>query len=454
MKTLSDLKTRTINLALLVFLTNLELPAFSKSQNSLAVSRVEENASQFMAASTSLGESDDCVPVHTGMQSDISIFQLYCSPPARIRDSKPFTISGSFTVSDILAPRFNFWRRIYSLWSSDQYVLHVGEYPEIVLEIADVSQVKGSNLEKTRVLKRVLAKHRQEYTQLLRSMHKAQKIDRSKWTPAMLQMDANFAHISASDKYLRAADSLRVQRGQRDFIASGLAVSNRYMDAIRSEFIAEGIPVELSNLAFIESSFNIEAYSKVGAAGIYQIMPETGRQYMKVNDLIDERRDPIKSARAAAKLLRLYYNLLGAWPLAITGYNHGVGGIRTAMRATGSSNIDTLIQKYDGKAFGFASKNFYTGFLALLWSLENADRVFPDVKRESPMLFTEVRLPKDMSIVAIQKKFTMTAQNVNKLNPEITWKHIRSNSVLPAGFEIKIPKVETYTVEASAQLNP
>lgn len=80
---------------------------------------------------------------------------------------------------------------------------------------------------------------------------------------------------------------------------------------------------------FIESSFDYSAHSSVGAAGIWQFMPRTARVYkMAVGRYVDERRDPIKATRAAAKYLKTAYDALGSWPLAIVSYNHGVGGVR------------------------------------------------------------------------------------------------------------------------------
>jgi membrane-bound lytic murein transglycosylase D len=133
-------------------------------------------------------------------------------------------------------------------------------------------------------------------------------------------------------------------------------------------FRAEGLPLELTRLPLVESCFDVEAYSKVGAAGIWQFMPATGRLYaMDVNDSVDERRDPIASTRAAARFLRHNYEALeDSWPLAITAYNHGPAGIRRAISATGTTDIGVIVGRYDGPAFGFASRNFYAEFLAAL----------------------------------------------------------------------------------------
>ena len=88
---------------------------------------------------------------------------------------------------------------------------------------------------------------------------------------------------------------------------------------------SEGVPRELVALPHVESSFNPRAYSHVGAAGLWQFMRSTGRRYMRVDDVVDERMDPHKASVAAARLLGFNYRQIDSWPLAITAYNHGAG---------------------------------------------------------------------------------------------------------------------------------
>jgi membrane-bound lytic murein transglycosylase D len=147
----------------------------------------------------------------------------------------------------------------------------------------------------------------------------------------------------------------------------------------------------------------------------------------------------IKASRAAAKLLRLNYDLTGAWPLAITAYNHGVGGIRRATQAVDSHDIADLIDKYHGNQFGFASKNFYSSFLGVLATLKDADRLFPEVPRVQPLAFSTIKLSKPISVREICRRNTVSLAQVAQLNPDISPRVIRSESKLPTGFVIKIP---------------
>src|SRR5207302_759238 len=204
------------------------------------------------------------------------------------------------------------------------------------------------------------------------------------------------------DRFLVAADDkhLRAQRGLRERFAEGIRVSRRYLPEMERIFREEGLPVELTRLPLIESCFNLHAYSKVGAAGIWQFMPATGRHFMRVDNLVDERRDPIASTRAAAQFLDRVHDMLGSWPLAITAYNHGPDGVARAVGEVGSSDIGRIVREYQGRAFGFASRNFYAEFLAALDVERDYQTYFGDLSVDAPLRMHERRLERALGIEA------------------------------------------------------
>jgi membrane-bound lytic murein transglycosylase D len=106
------------------------------------------------------------------------------------------------------------------------------------------------------------------------------------------------------------------------------------LPVLRAAFIAEGVPPELVWLAEAESTFNPGARSPVGARGLYQLMPETARGLGLSTFLPDDRTDPEKSARAAARLLRANYEKFGSWPLALAAYNAGAGRVTRLLEKT------------------------------------------------------------------------------------------------------------------------
>ena len=103
-----------------------------------------------------------------------------------------------------------------------------------------------------------------------------------------------------------------------------------FKDRINQIFSKAKLPLELTVLPHVESSFQVNAYSSAGAAGIWQFTRGTGRLFMNIGYDVDERRDPILSTIAAAKLLKLNFKALQSWPLAITAYNHGTQGMKNA----------------------------------------------------------------------------------------------------------------------------
>ena len=185
------------------------------------------------------------------------------------------------------------------------------------------------------------------------------------------------------------------------------------------------MPIELTRLPHIESSFENRALSKVGAAGIWQIMPATGRLYLRVNRDVDERLHVRTATMAAAQILRENYEKLGTWPLAITAYNHGANGMKRAVDTVGTTDFGVIVQRYRGPLFGFASQNFYAEFLAALDVSQNYKQYFGD------LLFAEPSWPGPLEARAVgepstfrafvqpSRPVTLEARVVGELNPAI-----------------------------------
>ena len=144
------------------------------------------------------------------------------------------------------------------------------------------------------------------------------------------------------------------------------------------------MPIELTRLPHIESSFENRALSKVGAAGMWRIMPATGRRYLRVGGGVDERLHIPTATRAAAQILRENYERLGNWPLAITAYNHGANGMLQAVDTMDTTDFGIIVQRYRGPLFGFASRNFYAEFLAALDLSQNYKQYFGDLLFAEP----------------------------------------------------------------------
>jgi membrane-bound lytic murein transglycosylase D len=181
-----------------------------------------------------------------------------------------------------------------------------------------------------------------------------------------------------------AMSSMRFQGGMRSRFAESIVRSWSYLPELEQIFAQEGVPIELTRLPHIESSFENRALSKVGAAGMWQIMPATGRRYLRVGGGVDERLHIPTATRAAAQILRENYERLGNWPLAITAYNHGANGMAQAVDTVGTTDFGIIVQRYRGPLFGFASRNFYAEFLAALDLSQNYKHYFGDLLFAEP----------------------------------------------------------------------
>lgn len=131
-----------------------------------------------------------------------------------------------------------------------------------------------------------------------------------------------------------------------DFFLEQFDNGYEFIPVLRSIMVEAGIPQEFLFLAMAESGFSVRAYSPKKAAGIWQIMPKTAKSLgLKINEYIDERRDPIKSTQAAARYLRYLYKQTGEWYLAAMAYNYGIGNLQKAIQKAGSSDIETLMNE-------------------------------------------------------------------------------------------------------------
>ncbi|MCG8636425.1 MAG: lytic transglycosylase domain-containing protein, partial [Desulfobacterales bacterium] len=135
---------------------------------------------------------------------------------------------------------------------------------------------------------------------------------------------ALFGQDAKPATYKRAKQNLRIQTGLNRHFRDGIIRSGALVGEFKRIFRSYGLPEDLVYLPCVESSFDVTAYSKFGAAGIWQFTRSTGRRYMKIGYVVDERRDPFIATHAAAKLLKRNYGELRQWSMALTAYNHGL----------------------------------------------------------------------------------------------------------------------------------
>jgi membrane-bound lytic murein transglycosylase D len=227
---------------------------------------------------------------------------------------------------------------------------------------------------------------------------------------------------------------VRSQRGAREQFISGMKLAGRYLPQMRAIFRDEGVPADLIYLPMIESAFNIHARSSVGALGMWQFMLETGKKFLRISEVIDERKDPVAASRAAARLLKENYKILGNWPLAVTAYNHGTEGILRGIETVGSRNLVDLIREYKSPAFGYASKNFYAELLAVVDLAKNIGRYFPTLRPHDPVLLREFAVRREVSLPALLKPAKITESQFFEWNPALN----PNVKTIPTGYQVKV----------------
>jgi membrane-bound lytic murein transglycosylase D len=246
--------------------------------------------------------------------------------------------------------------------------------------------------------------------------------------------------IVVNDSVLRVIAAFQSD-GLHGKIAAGLARSGRYLPMIHRIFAEEGLPQDLAMIAFIESSFLPHARSPRSAHGIWQFMPRTGRQYgLKSNGIVDERSDPEKSTRAAAKYLAYLHEIFGDWYLAMAAYNAGEGKILRAMNRTGARDFWELAST---SAIRRQTQNYVPAFLASVLISKNPSHYGFEVVTEPALEYETVRLGRPVSLEDLARASKLPLSDLQGLNPEL-------RSVVtphqPEGYELKIPDGSRQTV--------
>jgi membrane-bound lytic murein transglycosylase D len=275
---------------------------------------------------------------------------------------------------DGLADRIAFWEKVFTIYGEDDLIIHDRERVDLIYAVVKEDQRRTGE----RQVRSLLSEVRSKIS-----------------TPDELSPDARrlYDAIEADGVRMRAGDiavlqgRLHIQRGIKERFRDGVVRSGRYLEYFQSVFESEGVPPIIALLPLVESAFLNEARSYAGAAGIWQFMPSTGRQFMRVTRGRDDRLNPAVATRAAARLLQGNYEALGTWPLAITAYNHGRAGMARAKRSHGT-DMANIVRNYDSRTWGYASKNFYAEFIAAVNVYNEYEGHFGPLALDSPMDFS------------------------------------------------------------------
>jgi membrane-bound lytic murein transglycosylase D len=290
---------------------------------------------------------------------------------AFIAVAAPVFAATSELPSTGLEDRIEFWKKVYTQYGEDDVIIHDRVRVNLIYDIA----ARGEQQSKMDAI-------RQALDEIRTNVDTPENLSTTAKSVRDVLVANNVPLTEASLSDLR--ENVHSQLGIKERFRDGVIRSGRYHENFQNIFEEAGIPSDVALLPLVESSFENRALSSAGAAGIWQFTRGTGRLYMSVNRKVDERLNPERATRAAARLLKDNYNALGSWPLAITAYNHGRAGMMRAQSEVGSSDITKIINQYTGPLFGYASMNFYSEFLAAVDVYNNYQQYFGQLVLDRP----------------------------------------------------------------------
>ncbi len=341
-------------------------------------------------------------------------------------NKKTHRVKYPFSVSPQLKTPVDFWIMVYTKYDREYEIFHDTENLGIIYSVLNFSKLYNNPALDKRarlaILRPKLAEEEKRIKEMLLRIHEFQN------QPALLNDEEKrimklFSNDPNPNKFIEAANAKRIR--------AQTGIRNKFEEAIQHSG------------AYIEE-FNPYAYSKVGASGMWQFMPATGKLYgLQIDQYADQRNDPFLAARAAARLLKNNYEALGTWYLAMNAYNSGLGTMKNAVKATGGTDIGNIIQNYRGGVYGFASRNFVPSFLAVLHITHRYPQYFKSLKPDSKIIFETYHLKESTYLGNLAAGAGIPIEKILELNHHFSEK-VKNNSLkIPAGYTIRIPKGTT-----------
>lgn len=338
--------------------------------------------------------------------------------------------SSKFPEYRVISVNVAFWQKIYSTHSVNTAIIHDQNYLDRIYAIVKLADAKqpGARSKNEALVERTKSRYAQLLRELARNPNP--RSEEQERIAAMFGPSFNPAALK------RAAQNIRSQRGLRERFAEGVVRSGAYMSEIKRIFRSFGLPTDLAYLPHVESSFNPAAYSKFGAAGMWQFTRTTGKEFLRIDYIIDERRDPLLSARAAAQFLKRNYQKLGTWPLALTAYNYGPAGVKRAMEQEGS--YENIFRNYRKGWFKFASRNFYAEFLAAVRVAKHLERS-NQLRLARPARYVSVKLPAFTDAARLCNYLGIDKNELRRYNPALRDPVFQGTKYIPADYVIRLP---------------
>ena len=369
----------------------------------------------------------------------LTLFLSYPIPAVVRAAVPPPGAPEDFPIYPEIRPNVNFWIAVFTRYDKDQGIIHDSRdlsriYGTIPL---DPSRTRTADKKNRKIKKKALADWKKALLDTARGKalsdpQKAKKIRKL------------FGKTPKPKTLEQAAHSLRIQIGLRRQFKEGIVRSGAMVPEFKKIFRSHGLPEDLVYLPCVESSFNVKAYSKFGAAGVWQFTRGTGKRFMEIGYVVDERRDPFIASIAAARLLKGNHEELKEWSLAVTAYNHGLNGMKRAKKRHGS--YPDIYRHYRSRAFQFASKNFYAEFLAARHVAKNYKTYFGDIRLDRPTPHTKITARGFLPAPEAARALGLDLEKIREMNPALRPPVFDGRKYIPKDFDLRLPP----TLSASA----
>jgi membrane-bound lytic murein transglycosylase D len=228
----------------------------------------------------------------------------------------------------------------------------------------------------------------------------------------------------------------------RDYIKMVLARKDKYFPLFEQTLSKHEIPTEIQFLSIVESGLDPKIKSRVGAMGLWQFMPATGKMYnMHVNQDIDDRMDPDMSTEAAAKYLKSLYRMFGDWEVAMAAYNCGPGNVRKAIRRSGGKKTFWEIYNHLPKE----TRSYVPQFQAMLYVLNHLDEHNLNLEEPTyPIEYEKVRFEMAFSLDRLAEFTDLCIKDLEELNPSIKKRAVPETN---QSMAIRIPRAKSLFVK-------
>ena len=364
----------------------------------------------------------------------------------------PLQCDETFSCPASLLTRVGFWVEVFSRWDTNTAIFHDKENPHRVF--STISRNDGCRNSRS---DGAIDKERASLKKNLQSL--ASKLQASKSLSSREQQLYDAFENASYNEILAASDRIRCQSGNKDRMRTALSHFHQYRPAILDALESQNLTPELQYLPFVESAFNPRALSHVGAAGLWQIMPSTGRSLgMWVDNVVDERYDPKIASYGAAKYFRNSVDDLSEVafenghtvtprelnPFVITSYNYGVAGMKRAIKQVGL-DYERLLSEYQSPNFQTAVKNFYASFLAARYVAKNAEQFFGEIEPNPDGIthsYNTIALSRSTSIKRISSELGIKRDTLEALNPSLNKIVWSDKALVPKNFKLKLPYQE------------